>query len=70
MRCGRCCYNGGDMFGHSGIESGKCPYLDYDDKGLAVCLVEHCKPKVCRDYPFDSEPCELEKEILRNLIIK
>ena len=63
FRCGRCCHNGSDMFTLAGPPTGKCPQLAYDEKGRAVCLVQKIKPDVCRQYPFDSEPCELQKEL-------
>ena len=56
---------------------------DYEDGGLpcemlemkngrATCLIQsrygrQYKPAVCRDYPEDGEPCELENEIKREI---
>lgn len=61
LRCGRCCYNGGDMYTLEPPESGKCPYISYDENGLAVCDMQHDKPTVCREYPWEGELCELQK---------
>ena len=43
-------------------DHGPCDMLVIEESGRAVCLIQKwlghkAKPKCCRDYPFDGEPC-------------
>ncbi len=67
QRCGLCCKGIGDMYLRE-PDYGDCPWLEFDNKGLATCTVERDygraeKPRECRDYPFpdiDGGKCHRE----------
>lgn len=39
-RCGDCCKL-----------PNVCPFLDFDEQGLAICKIYHIRPLNCRKYP-------------------
>lgn len=41
-RCGQCCQ-----------ASIRCPKLDYDENGLAICKIHDHKPYMCTIYPYN-----------------
>ena len=42
-----------DLFSHSTILDKRplaCPFLRFDDTGLALCTIHHTRPDLCRIY--------------------
>ena len=39
----------------TGEDADGCPWLEFDEHGLAECRIHDLKPEVCREYPYDRE---------------
>lgn len=48
-RCGKCC-----MLPY------RCPFLKFDEKGLAHCRIYYIRPHSCRVYPRTCNECLVE----------
>lgn len=55
-RCGSCCHFERKIVDGKIIDSDPCPFLSFDDKGLASCDIYENRPFVCKNYSCKKRP--------------